>query len=99
MLSVRLAEWCLLGLHRTNICSSKYTYYNDYIVYSAIIIMSDEKKDAKGKDPMSPEKITSHEPTAVTRDPEDIKEGVAKLEEESKEKLRRSGMTKGTDKA
>jgi hypothetical protein len=73
--------------------------YNDYIVYSAIIIMSDEKKDAKGKDPMSPEKITSHEPTAVTRDPEDIKEGVAESEEESKEKLRRSGMTKGTDKA
>jgi hypothetical protein len=51
------------------------------------------------KDPMSPEKITSHEPTAAKRDPEDIKEGVAESEEESKEKLRRSGMTKGTDKA
>ena len=48
---------------------------------------------------MSPEKITSHEPTAVSRDPEDIKEGVAESEDESKEKLRRSGMTKGTDKA
>lgn len=57
--------------------------------------MSSETK----KDPMSPEKITSHEPTAVKRDPEDIKEGVAESEEESKEKLRRSGMTKGTDKA
>jgi len=62
--------------------------------------MSDEiKKEYKGKDPMSPEKITSHEPTAVKRDPEDIKEGVAESEEESKERLRRSGMTKGTDKA
>ena len=28
-------------------------------------------KDYRGKDPMSPEKITSHEPTAVDRD-EDI---------------------------
>jgi hypothetical protein len=74
--------------------------HNNYIVCSAIIFMSSEtKKDAKGKDPMSPEKITSHEPTAVKRDPEDIKEGVTESEEESKEKLRRSGMTKGTDKA
>ena len=74
--------------------------HNYYIVYSIIIIMSSEsKKDYKGKDPMSPEKITSHEPTAVKRDPEDIKEGVAESEEESKERLRRSGMTKGTDKA
>ena len=60
---------------------------------------SEPKKDNKGKDPMSPEKIASHEPTAVQRDPEDIKEGVAESEEESKERLRRSGMTKGTDKA
>jgi hypothetical protein len=61
--------------------------------------MSNEtKKDYKGKDPMSPEQITSHEPTAVKRDPEDIKEGIAESEE-SKEKLRKSGMTKGTDKA
>ena len=58
---------------------------------------SDEKK-YKGKDPMSPEKITSHEPTAVKRDPEEIKEGIAESPEESKERLRRSGMTKGTDK-
>jgi hypothetical protein len=63
--------------------------------------MSDEsqKKEYKGKDPMSPEKITSHEPTAVKRDPEEIKEGIAESPEESKERLRRSGMTKGTDKA
>jgi hypothetical protein len=73
---------------------------NDYIVCLAIVYMSSEtKKDSKGKDPMSPEKITSHEPTAVKRDPEDIKEGVVESEEESKERLRRSGMTKGTDKA
>lgn len=57
------------------------------------------KKDYKGKDPMSPEKITPHEPTAVSRDPEDIKEGVAESTEESRERLRRSGMTKGTDKS
>jgi hypothetical protein len=33
------------------------------------------------------------------RDPEDIKEGIAETPEESKERLRRSDMTKGTDKA
>jgi hypothetical protein len=59
----------------------------------------DQKKENKGKDPMSPEKITSHEPTAVKRDPEEIKEGIAESAEESKERLRKSGMTKGTDKA
>jgi hypothetical protein len=61
--------------------------------------MSTESKEYKEKDPMSPEKIISHEPTAVKRDPEAIREGVAESEEESKERLRRSGMTKGTDKA
>jgi hypothetical protein len=63
--------------------------------------MTDEiKKDYNGKDPMSPEKIVSHEPTAVTRDPEDIKEGVAETKEEPRERLRRrSDMTKGADKA
>lgn len=63
--------------------------------------MSSESKEReyKGKDPMSPEKIASHEPTAVKRDPQDIKEGVSESAEESKERLRRSGMTKGTDKA
>lgn len=62
--------------------------------------MTDEiKKDYKGKDPMSPEKIVSHEPTAVSRDPEDIKEGVTETTEESRERFRRSGMAKGADKA
>jgi hypothetical protein len=60
---------------------------------------SETKKDYKSKDPMSPEQITSHDPIAVKKDHEDIKEGVAESEEESKERLRRSGMTKGTDKA
>jgi hypothetical protein len=65
------------------------------------MLMSDEskEKDYKGKDPMSPEKITSHEPTAVKRDSNEIKEGAAESPEESKERLRKSGMTKGTDKA
>ena len=31
----------------------------------------EENKNYKGKDPMSPEQITSHEPTAVKRDPHD----------------------------
>lgn len=57
------------------------------------------KKDYNCKDPMSPEKITSHEPTAISRDLGDIKEGVAESTEESRERLRRSGMTKGTDKS
>jgi hypothetical protein len=48
---------------------------------------------------MSPEKIASHEPTAIKRDPQDIKEGVSGSVEESKEGLRRSRMTKGTEKA
>ena len=57
------------------------------------------EKEYKDKDPMSPEKITSHEPTAVKRDPSEGSEGVATSKEESRERLRRSGMTKGTDKA
>jgi hypothetical protein len=36
---------------------------------------------------MSLEKITSHEPTAVKRDPEDIKEGIAESAAESRESL------------
>ena len=44
---------------------------------------------------MSPEKITSHEPTAVKRrNPEEIKEGITG-KEESKEGLRKSGIDKG----
>jgi hypothetical protein len=49
------------------------------------------EKEYRGKDPMSPEKIASYEPTAVQRDPEDIKEGISGSGQESKEKLRRSG--------
>jgi hypothetical protein len=30
-----------------------------------------KNKNYEGKDPMSPEKITSHDPTAVKRDPND----------------------------
>ncbi|HEU5461396.1 MAG TPA: hypothetical protein VFU79_03905 [Nitrososphaeraceae archaeon] len=61
---------------------------------------SSEKRYKKyeGKDPMSPEKITSHEPTAVNRDPNDqeIAEGGQKgtNTEEAKEKYRKEGMTK-----
>ena len=32
-----------------------------------------ENKKYKGKDPMSPEEITSHEPTAVKRNPKESK--------------------------
>ena len=32
---------------------------------------SSENENYEGKDPMSPEKITSHEPTAVKRDSND----------------------------
>jgi hypothetical protein len=80
----------VISTHR-NVCLSLQQHLSIWAVK--------QKKDYKGKDPMSPEQITSHEPTAVKRDPEDIKEGVAESEEKSKERLRRSGMTKGTDKA
>jgi hypothetical protein len=50
------------------------------------------------KDPMSPEKIAAHEPTAVRRNPNDqeIAQGGSTGADtpEAKEKLRRSGMTK-----
>ena len=57
-----------------------------------------ENKKYKGKDPMSPEEITSHEPTAVKRDTKDqkIAEGgkTGTDTEEAKEKYRKEGMTK-----
>ena len=57
-----------------------------------------ENKKYKGKDPMSPEEITSHEPTAVKRDPNDqkIAEGGKTVynTEEAKEKYKKEGMTK-----
>jgi hypothetical protein len=56
-----------------------------------------KNKNYKGKDPMSPEKITSHEPTAVKRDSDtEIAEGgkTGTNTEEAKEKYRKEGMTK-----
>lgn len=50
------------------------------------------------KDPMSPEKVAEHEPTAVKRNPNDqeIVEGgqTGADTPEAREKLRKSGMTK-----
>jgi hypothetical protein len=59
---------------------------------------SSENENYEGKDPMSPEKITSHEPTAVKRDSNDQEideSGQTRTDtEETKEKYRRRGMTK-----
>ena len=59
---------------------------------------SSENENYEGKDPMSPEKIKSHEPTAVKRDSNDqeIAEGgkTGTDTEEAKEMYRREGMTK-----
>ena len=59
---------------------------------------SSENENYEGKDPMSPEKITSHEPTAVKRDSNDQEidesEQMGTDSEEAKEKYRRQGMTK-----
>ena len=60
---------------------------------------SDNKnKNYQGKDAMSPEKITSNEPTAVNRDPNDqeiTEEGQTGANtEEANEKDRKKGMTK-----
>ena len=59
---------------------------------------SSEKENYEGKDPMSPEKITSHEPTAIKKDSNDqeIDESgqTGTDTEEAKEKYRRQGMTK-----
>ena len=59
---------------------------------------SSENENYEGKDPMSPEKIKSHEPTAVKRDPNDqeFAEGgqTGTNTEEAKEKYKKQGMTK-----
>ena len=59
---------------------------------------SSENENYEGKDPMSPEKITSHEPTAVKRDSTDQEideSGQTGIDsEEAREKYRRKGMTK-----
>jgi hypothetical protein len=56
------------------------------------------KSRDESKDPMSPEKIAAHEPTAVKRNSEDqeIAEGgkTGADTPEAREKLRKSGMTK-----
>ena len=57
----------------------------------------EENKNYKDKDPMSPEKITSHEPTAVNRESDtEMAEGgkTGTDTEETKEKYRKEGMTK-----
>jgi hypothetical protein len=57
-----------------------------------------KNKNYKGKDPMSPEKITSHEPTGVKRDRNDqeIAEGgnTGTNTEQAKKKYKKEGMTK-----
>jgi hypothetical protein len=57
-----------------------------------------ENENYEGKDPMSPEKIKSHDPTAVKRDSNDqeIAEGgkTGTDTEEAKEKYKKQGMTK-----
>jgi hypothetical protein len=59
---------------------------------------SSENENYEGKDPMSPEKITSHEPTAVKRDSNDqeIDESgeIGTDSEEAREQYRKKGMTK-----
>jgi hypothetical protein len=60
----------------------------------------DPTKEYDEKEPMSPAKIKQHEPTAVRRDPSEVKiveRGKQSTNtEDAKEKARRSGMTKGT---
>jgi hypothetical protein len=58
---------------------------------------SSENENYEGKDPMSPEKITSHEPTAVQRNTNEQETGAETDSEEAKEKYRRQGMTKITE--
>lgn len=64
--------------------------------------MSEQKREnaTSSKDPMSPEKINAHEPTAVKRDMSDQrivdKGNTGTNAEEAREIARRSGMAKGT---
>lgn len=57
-----------------------------------------KNRNESSKDPMSPENITEHEPTAVKRNPNDqeIVEGgkTGADTPEAREKLRKSGMAK-----
>ena len=55
---------------------------------------SDPTREYESAEPMSPAKISEHEPTAVKR--EDTQSTQSTSVEDAKEKLRRSGMTQGT---
>lgn len=61
---------------------------------------TDPLKDSEGKEPMTPAKISEHEPTAVHRDPSDqkiVKRGQEGTDpEKAKETARSKGMAKGT---
>jgi hypothetical protein len=54
----------------------------------------DPTKEYEANEPMSPAKISEHEPTAVKR--ENTSSSGSTSEQEAKEKLRKSGMTEGT---
>jgi hypothetical protein len=60
----------------------------------------DPTKEYDEKEPMSPAKIKQHEPTAVRRDPSEVRivepGKQSTSSQDAKEKARRSGMTKGT---
>jgi hypothetical protein len=60
----------------------------------------DPTKEYDEKEPMSPAKIKQHEPTAVRRDPSEVKivepGKQSTSSQDAAEKARRSGMTKGT---
>jgi hypothetical protein len=60
----------------------------------------DSTQEYDEKEPMSPAKIKQHEPTAVKRDPSEVKivepGKQSTSSQDAAEKARRSGMTKGT---
>ena len=60
----------------------------------------DPTQEYDEKEPMSPAKIKQHEPTAVKRDPSEVKivepGKQSTSSQDADEKARRSGMTKGT---
>ena len=60
----------------------------------------DPTQEYDEKEPMSPAKIKQHEPTAVRRDPSEVKivepGKQSTSSQDATEKARRSGMTKGT---
>jgi hypothetical protein len=60
----------------------------------------DPTQEYDEKEPMSPAKIKQHEPTAVSRDPSEVKivesGKQSTSSQDAAEKARRSGMTKGT---